>query len=295
MSRALKFAVPALSVVLMGACASTGSSESKANADAEAALAAGMAPTTAEQIAEMARADPLTRANFWAAEFRKHPEDLETTIQFTTSLREIGSHARAIDVLTSTIPAHPKSDTLRVILGRALMSEGRPGEAADAYYRASVINPQNAAAYAGLGLALDQMERHFDAQAAYAAALQIEPDRVSTLTNYGLSLALSGQLVKAEERLRYASTLPGADVRVRQNLALILGLQGRFEDMREVDPHAPKRTVESNLDTLRSMMAPTRTYEALKEETAPEEDAPAQAPQEKAESSLRLRGALGSD
>jgi Flp pilus assembly protein TadD len=139
------------------------------------------------------------------------------------------------------------------------------------------------------------MERHFDAQAAYAAALQIEPDRVSTLTNYGLSLALSGQLVKAEERLRYASTLPGADVRVRQNLALILGLQGRFEDMREVDPHAPKRTVESNLDTLRSMMAPTRTYEALKEEAAPEEDAPAQAPQEKAESSLRLRGALGSD
>ncbi|MEM5518787.1 hypothetical protein WNY37_17650 [Henriciella sp. AS95] len=295
MSRALKFAVPILSAALLGACASSGKNDEAAAA--EAALAAKMAPASAEEIAEMDRADPLTRANFWAAEFRKNPGDLETTIRFTESLREIGSHERAIEILSKTIPLHPKSDTLNVIMARALISQGRPGDAADAFYRASVINPQNASAHAGLGLALDQLERHYDAQAAYAAALQIEPDRVSTLTNFGLSLALSGQLTKAEERLRYAASLPGADARVRQNLALILGLQGRFDDMREVDPHAPQRTVDANLQALKSMLAPTRDYGALRDDAGTEDDAaederPAQ---ETAANPLKLRGSLGSD
>ena len=98
------------------------------------------------------------------------------------------------------------------------------------------------------------------------STLRLEPQRVSTLTNYGLSLALSGNLQAAETQLREAAALPGANARVRQNLALILGLQGRFEEMRKVDPHAPKRTVEANLNVLRNMLAPTRDYGALRGE-----------------------------
>ena len=300
MSRAktIRIALPLASLVLVAACASGGTSQdADAAAAVEAAMAEELAPATAEEIAEMDRADPLTRANFWAAEFRKDPTSLPSTIRFTTALREIGSHTRAIDVLSKAIPMHPKSDELYLIMGRALMSDGRPTEAADAFYRATVINPQNAAAHAGLGVAFDQVERHYDAQNAYAAALQIEPDRVSTLTNYGLSLALAGDLDQAEERLRYAASLPGADGRVRQNLALILGLQGRFDEMREVDPHAPKRTVEANLDALKSMLAPTRDYSALRDEGDDSEEVTPEPAVEttSTESPLKLRGSLGSD
>ncbi|MGB3625858.1 MAG: hypothetical protein WA989_08515 [Henriciella sp.] len=296
MSRAIRLAVPLLSAALMAGCASTADKEQAAAL--EEAMAAEIAPATPEEIAEIDRADPLTRANFWAAEFRKDPSSLETTIRFTTSLREIGSHVRAIEVLSSAIPLHPKSDELNLIMGRALMSEGRPGEAADAFYRASVVNPQNASALAGLGVALDQLERHFDAQTAYAAALQIEPDRISTLTNYGLSLALSGKIEQAEERIRYAASLPGADARVRQNLALILGLQGRVAEMEEVDPHAPQRTVEANRATLRSMLAPTRDYGALRGDAGETEEAGDDADdsaRQAVASGLSLRGSTGSD
>lgn len=299
MSRAIRLAVPLLSAALMAACAST--AEKEQAAALEEAMAAELAPATPEEIAEIELADPLTRANFWGAEFRKDPTSLETTIRFTTSLREIGSHARAIEVLSSAIPLHPASDELNLIMGRALMSEGRPSEAAEAFYRASVINPQNAAAHAGTGLALDQLERHRDAQTAYKMALQIDPHRISTLTNYGLSLALSGQLEKAEEQLRYAASLPGADARVRQNLALILGLQGEFEEMEEVDPHAPQRTVEANRATLRSMLAPTRDYGLLRDEAdegendLPEDSAAPESDQQSAASGISLRGSLGSD
>ncbi|WP_084420302.1 tetratricopeptide repeat protein [Henriciella litoralis] len=277
MSRA-KTCLPAVSLtalLIVSACASTGASqELSAEAKIEAAMAEELAPATPEQIAEVDNADPLTQANFWAGEFRKDPTRLDVTIRFTQALRAIGSHERAIEVLSKTIPAHPQSAELHMIMGRALLSENRPDEAAEAFYKASYLNPKDPAAHAAFGLAMDRLERHYDAQKAYQEALDIDPSRVSTLTNFGLSLALSGDLDRSESLLRQAASLPQADSRVRQNLALVLGLQGRFDEMREVDPHAPQRTVDANLDALRAMIAPARDYGALRDDAQPAEAMP---------------------
>lgn len=50
------------------------------------------------------------------------------------------------------------------------------------------------------------------------------------LSNLGLSYALNKELGKAEDMLRQAAKHPRADARVRQNLALILSLQGKFAE-----------------------------------------------------------------
>jgi Flp pilus assembly protein TadD len=50
------------------------------------------------------------------------------------------------------------------------------------------------------------------------------------LSNLGLSYVLSKDLPKAEETLRRANSRPGADPRVRLNLALVIGLQGRLAE-----------------------------------------------------------------
>ena len=210
--------LPMLTLALLAGCASAPKAGTPGpDAKLEAAYAEELAPATPEEIAEIERADALTRANFWAGEFRKDPTNLDVTIRFTSVLREIGSHERAIDVLTKTIPLHPKSDDLQLIMGRALLSQNRTGEAAEAFYRASVIAPGNAAAHAGLGVAFDRLERHHDAQNSYRAALEIEPQRVSTLTNYGLSLALSGDLTGAEQQLRMAALFGQPPVLQHQN------------------------------------------------------------------------------
>ena len=79
-----------------------------------------------------------------------------------------------------------------------------------------------------------------------------------------MSLALTGQLEAAETSLRKAVLAQGADVRIRQNLALILGLQGRFDEMIAVDPNAPPRSIEANQRALREMIAPRRNYDNLR-------------------------------
>ena len=54
------------------------------------------------------------------------------------------------------------------------------------------------------------------------------------LSNLGLSYVLSKDLPKAEETLRRAHGLAPTDPRVRANLALAVGLQGRTADAEKI-------------------------------------------------------------
>ncbi|MEH6412239.1 MAG: hypothetical protein V7741_17065, partial [Hyphomonas sp.] len=141
---------------------------------------------------------------------------------------------------------------------------------ARAFNQAGEIEPERAEAWAALGTAFDQIDQHADAQRAYERALAIEPNRTSTLANYGLSLALSGDLAGAEAKLRLADAQPDTTTRVKENLALVLGLQGKYAEMKDASAaNAPASIVEQNAALLREMVQPVRTWEALAERAEP--------------------------
>ncbi|MEL7545902.1 MAG: tetratricopeptide repeat protein [Pseudomonadota bacterium] len=248
------------------------------------AMAQASAPATPEQMAAAERADPLTRAAFWNEEYRKDPSNLNSTISLLRALRGIDSYERIEDIARQAIAIHPTSWELYLEYGRAQLSQGKPEQAVPVLARSADFAPATEASpLAALGLAFDQLERHEQAQQAYSIALERQPDRVSTLSNYGLSLALSGDLENAEVVLTRATSMPGADVRVRQNLALILGLQGRFEEMKVVAPFMPERTAQANRMALESLMGVQRSeptqepvVEPVSEAFDPEPDAPKQ-------------------
>ncbi len=302
-SKSRLFAASALAA-LLAACATQGEQTSE---DVDAAIADARAetlPASAEEIEAASRTDPLTRANFWSGEYEKNPASLETAIAFARSLREIGSHDRAVDIATRTAVLHPDSDELMLVLGQSLLSLGRDAEAIEALTRVHVINPLNADAYAARGLALDRREQHLDAQRAYIRALELEPGRIATRSNYAMSLALVGNLVGAESALRQAyEETDKRDTRVRENLALILGLQGRFDEMRALsENNAPAAALETNEALLRRMVSPGRTwdslggadYSSLIEDDLEEEEESSPVSTEEAEpkASVGLRGSL---
>ena len=269
MSRAksVKYTLPMIALMSVAACATTASApaltaEEQAYQDA---IQRALLPASAEEKARAERSDPITRANFWANEYQKDATNLEVTISFMRALRQISSHDKVIELATSSIPIHPNSHELYLELGRSYLAQNKLSEAAQILARSADYAPQTEAApLAVLGLTFDRMAEHRKAQEAYEIALARDPDRITTLSNYGLSLALTGQLQDAEMALRKAVDLPGSDVRVRQNLALILGLQGRFEDMMAVDPSAPLQSVEANQRVLREMMGATGSFQGLK-------------------------------
>ena len=77
---------------------------------------------------------------------------------------------------------------------------------------------------------LDQLDRHDEARQYYASALKIAPEEASVLSNLGLSYMLSNNLPKAEETLRRAYAKAASNPRVRTNLAVAVGLQGRLSE-----------------------------------------------------------------
>ena len=82
------------------------------------------------------------------------------------------------------------------------------------------------------------------------------PGEPSVLSNLGLSYVLSKDLAKAEETLRRANGRPDADPRVRQNLALVVGLQGRFADAEAIArADLPPDEAAANVTYLRQLLA----------------------------------------
>ena len=81
------------------------------------------------------------------------------------------------------------------------------------------------------------------------------PDEPSVLSNLGLSYVLSKNLPKAEEVLRQAYATGRADARVRQNLALAIGLQGRFAEAEQiVRADLPAEEAAANVAYLKQML-----------------------------------------
>ena len=229
-----------------------------------------MTPATAEEIEAANNSDPLTKANFWANEYTKRPEDLDVALTFVSALRGIGSNERAIEVLSQSLIVHPGNPDVLMTLGRVFSADNNLMGAARAFEKAAIVAPDRAEAWSAFGITLDKMERHDMAQAAYDKALALEPTRTATLANYGLSLALQGDLPGAEAKLRLAAEQPGADLRVTENLALILGLQGRYDEMAAVSSRfAPESVVKKNTALLQQMIQPVRSWEALEEALLP--------------------------
>ena len=76
------------------------------------------------------------------------------------------------------------------------------------------------------------------------------------LSNLGLSYVLSKDLPRAEETLRQAQATGRADGRVRQNLALAIGLQGRFAEAETIAKgDLPADEAAANVAYLKQMLS----------------------------------------
>src|SRR5262249_2735986 len=76
------------------------------------------------------------------------------------------------------------------------------------------------------------------------------------LSNLGLSYVLSKDLARAEDTLRRANSLAGNDPRVRANLALAIGLQGRTAEAERIaKADLPPEEAAANVTQLKRMLA----------------------------------------
>lgn len=187
--------------------------------------------------------------------YRANPKDSAAGLAYGQALRAAGQRSQAVAVLEQASIANPGNKALLAGYGRALADNGNFQRAFDVL--ASSHSPDNPdwRILSVQGTVLDQMGRHDEARRYYSSALKIRPEEPSVLSNLGLSWMLSKDLPKAEAALRRAHAAPAADARVRQNLGLVVGLQGRFAEAETiVRADLPADEAASNVAYLQQML-----------------------------------------
>ena len=201
-------------------------------------------------------ADPRRDLEIAHDRFKANPKDAEAALQYARTLRATGQRAQAVAVLEQVTLAQPGNKALLAGYGRALADNGNFQQAFDVLGRAHSPDDPDWRILSAQGAALDQLERHEEARQYYASALKIVPDEPSVLSNLGLSYVLSKDLPMAEETLRRAHGRDANDARIRANLALVVGLQGRVSEAEGIaKADLPPAEAAANVAALKRLLA----------------------------------------
>jgi Flp pilus assembly protein TadD len=197
--------------------------------------------------------------------YKSNPRDKVTTIYYAAALRAAGQPDQAISVIENGLALYKTDVDLKVAYAKALSAAGRFDQAENVIDEA--INPAQPDWTALLvkGAILDQVGRNADARTVYTQALLSAPSEASLEANIGLSFAMTNDLDQAEAHLRKALNMHGATSQIRQNLALVIGLQGRFDEAKAIfAAELPSAQVDANMAYIRALLTQQNRWDLIK-------------------------------
>ncbi len=170
------------------------------------------------------------QADRWGKRYDEAPGERAASLNYARALRAIGQRAQAVAVLEQAAARAPNDLEVLGAYGRALADAGKLREALGILERSHLPERPDWRVLSAQGVVSDKLGEHEAAQGYYRSALNLMPNEPSVLSNLGFSYALSRKLTEAESTLRQAAQNPRADSRVRQNLVVVLGLEGKFDE-----------------------------------------------------------------
>ena len=199
-----------------------------------------------------------------AGRYKSNPRDKGNVIHYAAALRAAGQAKQAVSVLEVGISNNPGDVDISVAYAKALTADGRFDQSLAVLD--NVIRPDVPDWNALLvkGATLDQLGRNGEARQLYTQALTSAPGEASIEANMGLSYAMTNELGTAEQHLRRAVQMRGASSQIRQNLALIVGLQGRFDECRALyAAELPPEQVNNNMSYVRALLTQQNRWDAI--------------------------------
>jgi Flp pilus assembly protein TadD len=208
-------------------------------------------------------------AEEWGQRYERNPKDKSTAMTYAKALHALDQNAQAVAVLQGLAISYPEDMKVLGAYGKALADAGNIKQAAEVLQKAHTPERPDWSILSTQGSLADQLGDHEGARGYYEAALKIRPNEPTVLSNLGLSYALAKNLPRAEETLRLAANQPAADMRIRQNLALVLALQGKFTEAEELSRRdlSPIDAAQ-NVASIRQMISQSDTWRDIQTGTA---------------------------
>jgi Flp pilus assembly protein TadD len=208
----------------------------------------GYKKPSAEDRAKAMRAEPLVRAAFFSNVFEHDPKDFKAGLIVSESLRALGRYQEAAVAAQRILVLNPDHTQALFAASKAYILDNNAFYALNHLQRLTELNPKDWHAYSLLGVAYDQIKRYDEAQAAWNKALLLSPDNLVVMTNIAMAKATRGDFAAAETLMRQVVAKPDATIQMRQNLALLLGLQDKMPEAEKLlRQDLPPEAVEQNL------------------------------------------------
>ena len=221
---------------------------------------------SSSSLSQMSETELNNLVNAQGSKYQRNPKDKGVGLYYASLLRMTGRDDQALAVMRQMVIFHPKDNDVLAAYGKALAATGNLLQALKVIDRAQRPDRPDWRLVSAKGAILDQLNRHDEARQMYRKALDIAPNEPSILSNLGMSYLLGNDLAAAETYLRKASQQPGADSRIRQNLALVIGLQGRFDEAEQIAAaELPADEAQANIQYLRKMLTQQNAWQQLKQ------------------------------
>jgi Flp pilus assembly protein TadD len=235
--------------LLLGACAQSG------NQDSLAALM-GEKPEISDTTASGQPKSELQKATeYWGKEHAAKPGDSKAALAYAKNLKAMGQKDQAIAVLQQANVMNPADRGINSEYGRLALEQDHVSLAQKLLEQADDPMNPDWRTISARGTVLAKQGNYKDSIPFYQRALTLAPTQASVLNNLALAYTMDGQPEEAEKLLRQAATQPGGNPKVAQNLALVLGLQGKYDESKQVAGNVmPADAAASNATYLRQMV-----------------------------------------
>ncbi|MDX2287371.1 MAG: tetratricopeptide repeat protein [Hyphomicrobiaceae bacterium] len=238
--------------VLSGGCAggATGSLPDLLAASPPPDAGAGSQTAEAQPQTELERA-----TDYWGKAFAKSPNDATAGLSYARNLKAMGRKQQALAVLQQVAAFHSDNREVASEYGRLALDLDQVSVAEKLLSVADDPARPDWRVISARGTALAKQGKYRESIPFFERALALSHNHPSLLNNLALAQAMVGEPDKAEELLRQASAAGGGTARVRQNLALVLGLQGKYDEASKVaSQDQPSSVATADTAVLRKMV-----------------------------------------
>ena len=204
--------------------------------------------STKTAAADQTKTELEKATEYWGKKHKEQPTDLAPALNYAKDLKALGQRQQALEVLQQASIYHGQDRGLASEYGRLALEVDQIGIAKQMLAIADDPVSPDWHVVSARGTVLAKEGKYRDAITLYEKALNLSADQPSVLNNLAMAHAMNGDAAKAEEILRRLDT-KGGSAKTRQNLALVLSLQGKFDEARQVSakdlgPEGAQQNVE---------------------------------------------------
>lgn len=184
------------------------------------------------------------------------PPTAAASLAEAKSLEVTGDRKKAYSAAALALASEPANPDVVVTYSRLAVGLGRTEEAEKALASAEASGVKDWRILSAKGAVLAEKGDLDGAKATLQNGLKLAPDQPALLNNLAFVYTLEGNPKMAEDLLRRASAGGGAEPKTQQNLALVLGLQGKYDESKKVGAAAASPEVaEANVAFLKELKA----------------------------------------